>query len=50
MEFRITDHLLGLVFALHLAAVGAIRTTTTRLPGHVARLIKAVAAYINRHT
>ena len=45
MEFRGTDHLIGLVFALHIAAVGAIRHSGNLLPAGFGQQIKSLAGY-----
>ena len=45
MEFRSTDHLIGFIVALHIAALGAIANIGMVIPQGLARMIKAVSAY-----
>ena len=41
MEFRSTDHIIGFVVALHIAAVAAIAPPVIRVPDPIRRLIKS---------
>lgn len=45
MEFRITDHLIGLVVALHIAAVAALRYQGKILSARLGTAIKTMASY-----
>lgn len=45
MEFRITDHLTGLVVALHIAAVAALRYQGKLLSARLGTAIKVMASY-----
>jgi peptidoglycan/LPS O-acetylase OafA/YrhL len=45
MEFRTTDHIIGFVVALHIAAVAAIAPPMIRVPDPIRRVVKTSAGY-----